>query len=90
LLLLFLANLPGDGPASRSSIFKLIVPTIQPAMHSENSQFQRAIAGAASRLRWWEPVLQRVAAIVAVVGVWEGQCARQLLEQCGFITRKRL
>jgi len=60
-------------------------------MHLENPHFQQAIAGAASRLRLWEQVLQAAQAeTVAEAGVWKGDYARHLLEHCSSNTRKRL
>jgi hypothetical protein len=54
----------------------------------ENPQFLRLIAGAASRMDLWEQTLRLARAeTVAEIGVWKGDYARHLLEQCGFIKR---
>jgi Methyltransferase domain len=75
-------------PGSRSLIFKLILPTIPGRMQLENPQFQQLLAGAASRLRLWEQVLQAAQAeTVAEVGVWKGDYAQYLLEHCVSIKR---
>ena len=57
-------------------------------MHIEDAQFLDLVPGPATRLQLWEQVLQAIRAeTVLEVGVWKGDFAKHLLQQCEFIKR---
>jgi Methyltransferase domain len=54
----------------------------------ENPQFQDIIAGSTSRFQLWNRILSAANVKTMVeVGVWKGDFAKQVLEQCEFIDR---
>ena len=57
-------------------------------MNVEGSEFQDVVSGVASRFQMWEQVLNATGAeSLAEVGVWKGDFARHVLQQCGSIER---
>lgn len=55
-------------------------------MNIEDQEFQTVIADASNRFQLWSQLLKAIKAkSMAEVGVWKGDYAKQILEQCDFI-----
>ena len=57
-------------------------------IYIEDSKFQNLVSGSKSRLELWQKVLSAVDVKTMVeVGVWKGDFASQILDQCEFIEK---
>lgn len=57
-------------------------------MHIEDPQFRSLLSDSTSRIQLWEKVMRAThVKTMAEVGVWKGEFAQNLLEQCEFIER---
>jgi len=57
-------------------------------MNIEEPQFQDMVSGSTSRLQLWHRILRAAnVKMMAEIGVWKGDFAKQMLEQCEFIDR---
>lgn len=57
-------------------------------MNIEEPQFQQMVSAASSRFELWNQILRAANVQTMVeVGVWKGEFAKQILEQCDFLRR---